>query len=84
MREYTLSIQVKSGNPELLENLMVTLESLHGDLEEIHSVEVFTQHSEAAGNLTRLANRPAASQSIADGMLSMSGHSGTWLKRVMP
>lgn len=42
MRKYTLSINIQSDNKDLLENLMVTLETVHGDIEKLNSVELLT------------------------------------------
>jgi len=42
MSKYTLSINIQSENKELLENLMVTLETINGNIEHIDSVELLT------------------------------------------
>ncbi len=42
MSKYTLSINIQSENKELLENLMVTLETINGSIEHIDSVELLT------------------------------------------
>jgi len=42
MSRYTLSINITSDNLDLLENLMVTLETPEGDLSEVDSVELYT------------------------------------------
>lgn len=42
MSRYTLSINIKSDNKELLDNLMVTLETINGNLGEVNAVELFT------------------------------------------
>lgn len=42
MPQYTLSINIKSDNKEMLDNLMVTLETIHGDLSEVSAVELFS------------------------------------------
>lgn len=42
MRKYTLSINIQSDNKELLESLMVTLETVNGDIEQLNSVELLT------------------------------------------
>ncbi|MGD8926194.1 MAG: hypothetical protein PVG20_05060 [Thioalkalispiraceae bacterium] len=42
MRKYTLSINIQSENKDLLENLMVTLETINGDIEQLSSVELLT------------------------------------------
>jgi len=42
MRKYTLSINIQSESKDLLENLMVTLETINGDIEKINSVELLT------------------------------------------
>ncbi len=42
MSKYTLSINIQSETKELLENLMVTLETINGDIENIDSVELLT------------------------------------------
>jgi hypothetical protein len=44
MSLYTLSINIKSDNKELLDNLMVTLETINGNLAEVDAVELFTIH----------------------------------------
>jgi hypothetical protein len=44
MSRYTLSINIKSDNKELLDNLMVTLETINGNLAEVDAVELFTTH----------------------------------------
>ena len=46
MSRYTLSINITSDNRDLLENLMVTLESPDGDLFEVESVELFSNPEE--------------------------------------
>ena len=55
MSRYTLSINIKSDNRELLDNLMVTLETINGNLGEVDAVELFTccdsNKSEAGGRL---------------------------------
>ena len=43
MSKYTLSINIRSHSKELLENLVVTLESGNGDIENIESVEILTK-----------------------------------------
>ena len=45
MSRYTLSINIKSNNKELLDNLMVTLESINGNLSDVDAVELFTSNS---------------------------------------
>ena len=42
MRKYTLSINIQSDSKDLLDNLMVTLETINGDIEKINSVELLT------------------------------------------
>jgi len=42
MSRYTLSINIKSDNKELLDNLMVTLETIQGDIAQVDAVELFT------------------------------------------
>ena len=42
MSKYTLSINIQSESKELLENLMVTLETINGNIENIDSVELLT------------------------------------------
>jgi len=42
MSRYTLSINITSDNRDLLENLMVTLETPEGDISEVDSVELYT------------------------------------------
>ena len=50
MSRYTLSINIKSDNKELLDNLMVTLETINGNLTDVDAVELFTtQDSEKRG-----------------------------------
>jgi len=47
MSRYTLSINIKSDSRELLDSLMVTLETINGDLNKIEAVELFTAEDEA-------------------------------------
>jgi hypothetical protein len=42
MSRYTLSINITSDNRDLLENLMVTLETPEGDISEVDSVELYS------------------------------------------
>ena len=42
MRKYTLSINIQSESKDLLENLMVTLETINGDIDKLASVELLT------------------------------------------
>lgn len=42
MSLYTLSINIKSENKELLDNLMVTLETINGSLTDVEAVELYT------------------------------------------
>ena len=42
MSQYTLSINIKSDSKELLDNLMITLETVNGDLARVDAVELFT------------------------------------------
>jgi len=42
MSKYTLSINIQSDHKDFLENLMVTLETINGDIEYIDSVELLT------------------------------------------
>ncbi len=42
MRKYTLSINIQSDCKDLLDNLMVTLETINDDIEKINSVELLT------------------------------------------
>ena len=42
MSKYTLSIIIQSEYKDFLENLMVTLETIDGDIEDIDSVELLT------------------------------------------
>ena len=42
MSKYTLSINIQSESKELLDNLMVTLETINGNIENIDSVELLT------------------------------------------
>lgn len=53
MSRYTLCINITSDNKELLDNLMVTLESIHGDLREVDSVELFAAQDPASATKTR-------------------------------
>ena len=51
---YTLSINIKSDNKELLDNLMVTLETINGNLADVDTVEVFTNRdSDKSGDRGR-------------------------------
>ena len=63
MRKYTLSINIQSESKDLLENLMVTLETINGDIEKLNSVELLTVsgpahvdfgHPQDSGELTTL------------------------------
>lgn len=63
MRKYTLSINIQSESKDLLENLMVTLETISGDIEKINSVELLTvsgpayidfSHPQSSDELTTL------------------------------
>lgn len=47
MSRYVLSINISSDNRDLLENLLVTLEPVCGDLTQIDSIR-FVQHPENA------------------------------------
>jgi len=40
MSRYTLSINIKSDNRDLLDNLMVTLETINGNLSDVDAVEL--------------------------------------------
>ena len=42
MTAYTLSINIRSECKELLENLMITLETIQGDVSELESIELLT------------------------------------------
>ncbi|MBI1424626.1 MAG: hypothetical protein GC149_14360 [Gammaproteobacteria bacterium] len=42
MSRYTLSINIKSDSKELLDNLMVTLETIQGNIADVDAVELFT------------------------------------------
>ena len=42
MAVYTLSINIRSECKELLENLMITLETIKGDVSELESIELLT------------------------------------------
>jgi len=42
MSKYTLSINIQSESKDFLENLLVTLETINGDIEHIDSVEMIT------------------------------------------
>ena len=39
---YTLSIQVQCENKDLLENLMITFESIKGDVSQLQAIELLT------------------------------------------
>jgi hypothetical protein len=57
MSRYTLSINIKSDNKELLDNLMVTLETINGNIAEVDAVELFTSRdSDQTG--ARLQHKP--------------------------
>ena len=45
MNNYCLTINVRSKNEALLNNLVVTLETLNEDFTEIDGVEMFTENS---------------------------------------
>jgi len=55
MSRYTLSINITSDNRDLLENLMVTLETVDGNLSEVDAVELFTAQ---AGRLVAKDEEP--------------------------
>jgi len=42
MSKYTLLINIQSEHKEFLDNLMVTLETINGDIDDIDSVELLT------------------------------------------
>ena len=42
MAAYTLSINIRSECKELLENLLITLETIKGDVSELESIELLT------------------------------------------
>jgi hypothetical protein len=42
MSRYTLCINIKSDSKELLDNLMVTLETINGNIADVDAVELFT------------------------------------------
>jgi len=42
MSKYTLSINIQSEHKDFLENLMVTFETINGDIDDIDSVELLT------------------------------------------
>ena len=44
MSRYTLSINIKSDNKDLLDNLMVTLETINGSLSDVDAIELFTSN----------------------------------------
>ena len=58
MSRYTLSINIKSDNKELLDNLMVTLETINGNLTEVDAVELYTSQDDVqchdSGNARQL------------------------------
>ncbi|MGD8783105.1 MAG: hypothetical protein PVF28_03505 [Thioalkalispiraceae bacterium] len=53
MRKYTLSINIQADSKDLLENLMVTLETINGDIEKLSSVELVTVSGPACLDLSR-------------------------------
>ena len=42
MTAYTLSINIRSDSKELLDNLMITLETIKGDVADLDRIEVLT------------------------------------------
>lgn len=42
MTAYTLSINIRSESKELLENLMITLETIKGDVSDLECIELLT------------------------------------------
>lgn len=49
MNDYCLTIKVRSKNEALLNNLIVTVETLDDKLDEIETMEMFTSASEVTG-----------------------------------
>jgi len=64
MSRYTLSINIKSDNKDLLDNLMVTLETINGNLAEVDAVELFTSqdNDQAGAGLQRNPIDPTTTQ----------------------
>jgi hypothetical protein len=50
MSRYTLCINIKSDNKELLDNLMVTLETINGNLSDVEAVELFSSCDDVAAD----------------------------------
>jgi len=59
MSRYTLSIHIMSDNLDLLENLLVTLEPVSGEIAEIDRVQ-FIKH--ASGNSEPVTREPSTLQ----------------------
>ncbi|MEJ2359900.1 MAG: hypothetical protein P8Z75_00530 [Gammaproteobacteria bacterium] len=51
MSRYTLCINIKSDNKELLDNLMVTLETINGNLGEVDAVELFSTREDDSAHV---------------------------------
>lgn len=59
MSKYTLSINIMSDNRELLDNLLVTLEAVTGDLSEIDKVRLVKSKG---SHFTRKKREPTTMQ----------------------
>ena len=58
MNDYCLTIKVRSKNEALLNNLIVTVETLDDKINEIESLEMFTATSEVTEIKEACNNRP--------------------------
>jgi len=57
MSTYCLTIKVRSKNEALLNNLIVTVETLNDKINEIETLEMFTSSSEV-GDKLEVSNNP--------------------------
>jgi len=57
MSTYCLTIKVRSKNEALLNNLIVTVETLNDKINEIETLEMFTSSSEVSDKL-EVSNNP--------------------------
>jgi len=62
MNTYCLTIKVRSKNEALLNNLIVTVETLNDKINEIETLEMFTSSSEVSDKLEVSNNTQVESQ----------------------
>jgi len=62
MSTYCLTIKVRSKNEALLNNLIVTVETLNDKINEIETLEMFTSSSEVSDKLEVSNNTQVESQ----------------------